>query len=126
MTKILVVDDAEDVRHMLQAMLRRAGYEVDVAANGLLALKQLQITHYDLMITDLIMPVQEGLETIRQSRQLFPRTVVIAMSGGGRVMAKDFLDTAKMLGAQVVLKKPFERTQMLDCVVKVLQGQAQK
>ncbi len=122
MSKILVVDDAQDIRNMLTTMLRRAGYDVCTAANGLLALQKMQQAAVDLMITDLIMPVQEGLETIRQTQQQFPQTRIIAMSGGGRVMASDFLDTAKALGAHAILRKPFSRQQMLDTVVAVLQG----
>ena len=105
---ILVIDDDEAVRYAISRVARQAGFAVALAANGEEGLDLLDRVSPALVITDLIMPEKEGLETIRELRQRRPDLPIIAISGGGRLVGRDFLDVARKLGAQEALAKPFE------------------
>ncbi len=118
MPRILIIDDDDGLRRMLVQMLVRAGYDVAEASNGRDGLFRLRETSADLVVTDLIMPEQEGLETIMAIRHEFPAMKVVAMSGGARLSGFDFLPAAVGLGALVALKKPFGREEFLAVVEK--------
>ena len=90
------------------------------AAGGAEALKLSCKGPFDLVITDLIMPEKEGLETIMALRRQSPTTKIIAMSGGGRNSGKDYLAIARLLGAQRTLAKPFSNAELLAAVADVL------
>lgn len=105
---------------MVREVLNRAGYKTDEAANGRFGIKRQKEAPADLIITDLIMPEQEGLETIMEIRRLFPQTKIMAMSGGGHDGVMDFLPMARKLGATRTLNKPFTTTQLLSAVKEVL------
>jgi CheY-like chemotaxis protein len=122
MPNILLVDDDESFRNMLHKTLERAGYQVEDAPNGQAALEVYQQRPSDLIITDLVMPEREGLETILELRRLYPSVKIIAMSGGGRINAKNDLIMAKKLGAKQTLAKPFSHQEILDVVAQVLQA----
>src|SRR6185295_6801254 len=107
MTSILLVDDDEQLRTMLSLVLRRAGYEVRVAIDGIEASNFYRSHPTDLIITDLMMPGKEGLEIIMELRKDYPGARIIAMSGGGRIGTMNYLKVARALGAQEVLEKPF-------------------
>ncbi len=92
---------------MLRATLAELGYTVTEARNGKESLALHKSNPADLVITDLIMPEKEGIETISELLSLQPELKIIAMSGDGRVSAKDYLPIAKWLGAARVLTKPF-------------------
>jgi len=120
MARILVVDDDKEVREMLRQMLERAGYEVVDACDGNVALKLYREQPTDLIITDLIMPNKEGIETIMELRRDFPDVKIIAISGGGRIGPKDYLSSAKMLGARRILAKPLDRPKLLKAIEELL------
>ena len=120
MTSILLVDDDEQLRTMLSVVLRRAGYEVQVAIDGIEASNFYRIHPTDLIITDLIMPGKEGLEIIMELHKDYPRAKIIAMSGGGRTGPMNYLKVAKAFGAQEVLEKPFPHREILDAIRRVL------
>ena len=120
MTSILLVDDDEQLRTMLSVVLRRAGYEVQVAIDGIEASNFYRSHPADLLITDLIMPGKEGLEIIRELRKDYPQVKIIAMSGGGRTGPMNYLKVAKAFGAQEVLEKPFPHREILDAIRRVL------
>jgi DNA-binding NtrC family response regulator len=101
---ILVVDDDPAIRSFLRHVLRSSGHRVLEASNGRQAVQHLRQRKVDLLITDLIMPDQEGLETIQTAREEFPDLQVVAMSGG---FGEQFLIVAEKLGAQEILHKPF-------------------
>src|SRR5688572_234064 len=84
MQRILVIDDDEQVRALLYEILDRAGFKVVEATNGVEGLKLYRAQPADLVITDLIMPEKEGVETILELRREFPDVRVVAISGGGR------------------------------------------
>jgi DNA-binding response OmpR family regulator len=120
MKRILLVDDNEGFRRPLAAILQRAGYEVQTAGDGAAALALFRQHRFDLVITDLIMPEKEGLETIMELRRLRPTLKIIAMSGGGRMDPSDYLPMAERLGAALTLTKPFSAQEFLEAVATLL------
>ena len=118
MARILVIDDAADMRTLLEHTLRSAGHEVVLAADGREGVQQYRTQPADLVITDLCMPIQQGLETIIQLRKESPTVRIIAMCG--KPTAMPMLSAARSLGAVAVLQKPFSPDQLLAEVAKVL------
>lgn len=114
MTRILLVDDDKDVRDVLHSILVNSGYDVLAVSDGGEALVQFAQGEFDIVITDIIMPVKDGLETISEILQLKPGTRIIAMSGGGRQGNVDFLETAKALGASLTFNKPFNLRDLIE------------
>src|SRR4051812_48972743 len=112
MTRVLLVDDDDAFRTMLRLTLRKLGHEMMEARNGKEAFPLLEPEPPDVVITDLIMPERDGLETIERLRTTHPGVKVIAMSGGSRISARDFLNIAKLMGAHVALQKPFSISEM--------------
>jgi len=121
MPRILVIDDDPEMRAMLEQTLQSAGHQVVLAADGRQGLAQIAITPADLVITDLYMPNKDGLETILELRQRFPKVVIIAMSG--RAVAATMLSIARQLGAIEILLKPFVTNELLRAVDHALRGQ---
>ena len=120
MTRILVVDDDVEVREMLKQLFERAEFEVLVAPDGKEALKLHHATPADLVVTDIVMPEKEGLETIMEFRNRFPLVKLIAISGGGKIEANEYLNIAKALGAQKTFTKPFVLRELLEEVRELL------
>ena len=120
MSSILIVDDDEAVLDVLSEMLTLAGHEVTIAHNGKDAVRWVIDGEFDLVITDLIMPEKEGIETITEIRRQSSDTPIIAISGGGRVGPNDYLETAKFIGADATLAKPFARQELLSTVDSLL------
>jgi CheY-like chemotaxis protein len=121
MSSILVVDDDPQVLEVVSEMLRLEGYDVRVAENGRKAVEQLQEGRFDLVITDLIMPDKEGLETIADIRKYKVDMPIIAISGGGRIGPSDHLQSARFLGANATLAKPFGRQELITTVASLLE-----
>jgi DNA-binding response OmpR family regulator len=119
--RILVIDDEDQPRQMLQQALERAGYEVITARDGNEGIRRFRVAPTDVVITDILMPEKEGLETIRDLRRAFPTVKIIAISGGGRTGGLNFLDIAERLGVQHTLQKPFGLRDMLAAVHELLQ-----
>ncbi|MCK5691702.1 MAG: response regulator [Bacteroidales bacterium] len=120
MQRILIIDDDHHILLMIKKMLERAGFEVDLASNGNEGLELFKKMPVDLVITDIIMPEKEGLETIREMKRLRPDLKIIAMSGGGKVSSDNYLNTAKIFGASRTLAKPFSQKQMVSAVQDLL------
>ena len=121
MAHILVVDDEAGFRAMLSQVLRDAGHMVSEAASGAAVLPNLIATPADLLLTDLVMPEKEGIETIVTVRRAFPKLPIIAMSGS--VFGGAYLEMARRLGANRVLSKPFTMAQLIAEVESVLSAQ---
>lgn len=119
MANVLIVEDEEFIRNMLSQVLRGLGHVIHKASDGDDALKILSETPIDLVITDIIMPNREGLETIQDIRTTWPDIKIIAMSGGGRVGNMNYLDMAKKIGASAVLKKPFSMKQLQGAISEI-------
>jgi CheY-like chemotaxis protein len=120
MALILVIDDEEFVRDMLRQMLEAEGHSVVEAPNGAAGLRLLHEQKPALVITDILMPEKEGIETIRELRKVAPHVKIIAISGGGRMSRIDLLAVAQSFGAAGALAKPFERRELIDTVRSVL------
>lgn len=120
MAKILIIDDDELVRATLKRVLRGSDHEVLTAFDGRHGLAVFAQEPADLVITDIIMPDQEGLETIREIRRQAPDTKIIAISGGSRLGNIDYLEMAQKLGAAEILNKPFDPTALLAGIARCL------
>jgi CheY-like chemotaxis protein len=120
MASVLVVDDEPAIRELLRLILERDGHAVTEAANGRKAMRALREAAVDLVITDIIMPEQEGMETISEIRRLWPDIKIIAMSGGGRRLSMDFLPMAERLGADLTIEKPFSPAAIATAVTGLL------
>ena len=107
MPRVLVIEDDDLARSLIQRALTQEGYDVTVASNGRLGLAAFRATPMDLVITDLIMPDVEGIELIIEFKRRCPELKIIAMSGGGTGWKYDYLGMAKKLGASRVIPKPF-------------------
>ena len=123
MAKILLIDDDEPVRLVTRRFLEGAGHDVTEARNGREGVDLYHSGPVDLVITDMIMPEQEGVETVRKLLDESPRLKIIAISGGGRAHFTGFLGVAKALGAKHTLEKPYTRDQLLEAVDRVLAQQ---
>jgi CheY-like chemotaxis protein len=122
MAHILLIDDEDLVRLTLREMLLGAGHTVADAADGRAALELFGATNPDLVITDILMPEQEGLQTIAQMRQMRPHIKIIAISGGGGPRSSDLFRYATMLGARRALSKPFKKKDFIAAIDEVLAG----
>ena len=117
MSSVLVVDDEDQVRQLIRETLEQAGSDVQDAQDGKEGLVWYRVKPADLVIMDILMPDQDGLESIMTLHRQFPSSRVIAMSGGSDMIGiLNFLDVAKMLGTCRTLKKPFEMKTLLDAV----------
>lgn len=122
MPDILVIDDEGLMREMLRAILTREGWSVQTAINGIDGMRKVTAEPPRVVVTDIIMPEGEGIETIRTLRKTYPEIRILAMSGGGRHGAFSFLDMASKLGAHATLPKPFARAQIVTLVRELLKG----
>lgn len=119
MARILIIDDDEALLFTLERWLAAAGHVVAAAADGLEAAKLFRAMPFELIVTDLVMPNREGLETIIMLRREFPEVRVIAMSGG-TAGTKIYLELAARLGAHNTLEKPFTPDQLNTAVTLTL------
>ena len=124
MPKILVIDDDALVRASIVLLLMDAGYQVSSAENGALGMAVFRSEQPDLIITDIIMPEQEGIQTITEIRKDKSDAKIIAISGGARVGHADFLKIALVLGAMATISKPFDQDELLTLVKDCLAGRA--
>lgn len=124
MQKILVIDDEPHILLMLKKMLERHDFEIDMATNGAEGLSLFKLSTPDMVITDIIMPEMEGLETIREMIRIKPDLKIIAMSGGGKVSADSYLKIAGIFGASKSLAKPFSMNEMLLAVQDLIAGKS--
>lgn len=120
MARILIIDDDAQIRNMLRQMLEREGFEIADAADGKAGIRLFHQAPADLVITDIIMPDKEGLETIRELLQDNPDLRIIAMSGGGLVGPHHYLKIAEGFGAIRTFTKPIDRRELISAVREVL------
>ena len=122
MAKILITDDDRQVRALLRILLGQEGHETVEAADGCEALAACRRETFDLLLCDLFMPKKEGLETIREVKRAFPNLKVMAMSGGSRCGRLDALDMAQVMGADAVLRKPYNREKLFLAIEHAITG----
>jgi CheY-like chemotaxis protein len=121
MARILIIDDNDDLRAVVCGVLESAGHEVIQAPNGVQGIELQRKSPVDLVITDILMPEKEGIETIRELAREFPALKIIAMSGAGlphKIASLTFI--AKEFGAHAFLSKPFEPGALLESVQEAL------
>ena len=120
MARVLLIDDDDVIRQMIRRMLIADGHDVQEAANGRVGVACHRQQPSDLIITDIVMPDQEGLETIQQLRRVDPQVKIIAMSGAYIDRVDGYLALALKFGARRVLQKPFSQAELLAAVADVL------
>lgn len=120
MSKILVIDDDVAVRETIVYLLQDVGYEVLAAEDGVRGMALFRSEQPDLVITDLVMPEQEGLKTITEMLKDKPYARIIAISGAARIGNMDFLKIAEVLGAMDAIRKPFAPAELLAAVKNCL------
>ena len=125
MTKILVIDDEPEVRETIAMILESHGYQVVDAKDGDGGLEALGLESPDLIITDILMPGRDGLETIMEMRRRSPNAKIIAISGGGSRGIFDYLDAAQSFGACHTIVKPFGAVALLEQVQHCLAASPQ-
>ena len=114
MRKVLIADDNADLAQSLKLALEASGYEVQVARNGIDAIASQVTFDADILITDLVMPEQDGFETLRAFRKEFPKTRLVVMSGAQRFDPDKYLDAAMLIGADAAFRKPFRVEALLE------------
>lgn len=119
MARILIIDDDDSFREMLVFALKRLGHLVTEASDGEAGVRLFRQDPPDIVITDLVMPHKEGLETITDLRKVSPETPIIAMSGN-RLDSNLYLDIASKIGARVTLGKPFTIERLLREIDKII------
>lgn len=120
--RILIIDDDVDVLDVVGKMLGSEGFEVLTAADGKEGMRIIRGNiEIDLVITDMLMPEKEGIETIRELKRAFPHIRILAISGGGRGSADSYLNVAAKMGAEFILKKPFVKQELLEAVQNLLE-----
>jgi CheY-like chemotaxis protein len=126
MASILLIDDDVEVRTSVQRVLELAGHTVHAVADGSYGIHSFRQRRPDLVITDIIMPDQEGIETIRALQRIDPAVPIIAISGGGPLPSQlDYLKMARQFGAVASLWKPFRAAALRELVNDVLVKRAQ-
>ena len=121
MTRILIIDDEAMIRNLIKRIWEREGYETETASNGKDGINIHRKNPADLIITDIIMPDKEGIETIMELRRDFQDVKIIAMSGGGKIDPNTYLQIAKTVGAVKTLAKPIRIDELLKTVQEVLE-----
>lgn len=121
MSHILIVEDDEPLRLVLQSTLEGFGHRVSTAANGREGVAVFRRDAADIVLTDIVMPDQEGLETIQALHRLPAPPSIIAMSGGGRLPAQNYLGIASRFGAAATLMKPFAAEELRLAIEYVLE-----
>ena len=122
MASVLVVEDEKLVRRTLNKMLRAGGHDVTEVEDGQRALSYLERHPADVVVTDIVMPGKDGLETIAELRRRFPNAKIIAISGGARPSGAGALKAAKALGADRILAKPFRQDAILAMVDELMRS----
>jgi len=116
MVTVLIIDDDEKVRGTLRDILEDLGCSVSEAQDGLAATSMISESSPELVFTDIFMPNQDGIETIRKIRRINASIRIVAMSGGSGFNGMDFLGMAQSLGADYILQKPIRIEQIEDIV----------
>jgi CheY-like chemotaxis protein len=126
MARILVIDNEEDVRRVVDVMLKNAGHDTVLAVDGNDALRQFRQQHFEVIICDVFMPDKEGIETLKELRQCDPTVPIIMMSGGAPTAYfwgathRDYLAMAVAFGATRTIEKPFKYSQLIRLVHECL------
>jgi|SRR5688572_11206645 len=122
MARVIVIDDQEPIRRIVHRALEQAGHQVFEASDGEAGVRLLAQHAAEVVISDIFMPGQDGIQTLRQIRKDFPHVKVIVMSGGDSTGMLDLRRDAELLGAVKSLPKPFTAREIVDAVSSVLES----
>ncbi len=122
MARILLIDDDDVFRTAVEAMLKSGGHTVEAAAKGAVALAAHARQPCDVVVTDVLMPDMDGIEILRALRAGPAPPCIVVMTGGSALLGRDFLDTARMLGADATIAKPFHAAALLATVDAALEA----
>lgn len=122
MARVLIIDDDAPIRDVLRQLLNREGYETVEAGDGREGVQYSQAASMDVIILDMLLPEQNGLEVIRELREVDPAVPIIAISGCGHTGPLDFFRVAETCGAQRTFQKPFPLRELLQAVRDLTQG----
>lgn len=120
MARILLIDDDPWVLKIFQQILEAEGHEIITASNGQEGLDIFRQNQADLIITDMVMPVKDGLKMIMELDKEFPNVPTIAISGGGVIEPERYLTLAESIGTRKTLTKPVTKDDLLEAVNEVL------
>jgi DNA-binding response OmpR family regulator len=120
MARILVADDNAEVAQFISRSLTRDGHDVVTVPDGKQAIDHMAREVFDLLITDVVMPDVGGLDVLRSLRKTAPEARIVAMSGGGRGSAAQYLELAQSFGATVTIEKPFSVAELNAAVAAAL------
>jgi CheY-like chemotaxis protein len=123
MPGVLIVEDDKELREMLKLSLLRRNFTVLEAENGKAAITHFKPLITDLVVTDLIMPEEDGLKVVIKLRELKPSIKIIAISGGGKVGPGSYLNLAKALGADAIYSKPFSINDLIAKIEQLLDNE---
>ena len=119
----MIVEDDISMRKMLTEALTRRKYKVIVAENGREALLKFKSSLTSLVITDILMPDEDGLKVIMKLKEMNPDLKIIAISGGGKAGPGNYLSLAKALGANEIFTKPFPLKALIDKTEELLRSE---
>ena len=108
MAVVLIIDDDPDIRDLWTVVLGEAGFDVRAAPSGVEGIEIAESEHIDVVVTDILMPNKDGIETLLEIKSINPNAKVLVVSGGGSALRKSFLDVADKLGADATLPKPVD------------------
>jgi CheY-like chemotaxis protein len=120
MSGVLIVEDDKELREMISISLARRKHTVIEAINGKEAIIHFKPSITDLVVTDLIMPEEDGLKVIMKLKELKPSLKIIAISGGGKAGPGSYLNLAKALGADAIYSKPFSINELISKIEELL------
>lgn len=120
MAEVIIIDDDFQIRSFLSEVFKLAGIPADVVGNGIEAEALFNLNTYRVVITDIVMPEKDGFEIIFDVKQKWPDTDIIAISGGGRLDSRDYLNSAKNFGVAATFQKPLDRKALVAKVKELL------
>jgi CheY-like chemotaxis protein len=123
MPGVLLVEDDKEFREMLKLSLLRRSFKVQEAENGKDAITHFKPLVTDIVVTDLIMPEEDGLKVVIKLRELKPSIKIIAISGGGKVGPGSYLNLAKALGADAIYSKPFSINELIAKIEQLVENE---
>jgi len=118
---ILIIDDYAEIRLLLREMLEPEGYDVLEAPNAVEGMDLFRESPADVVIMDIIMPKKDGIEAIMDLKIEFPDVKIIAISGGGRIGPKNYLELARGFGASHIFDKPVKKDEILGAIKELLE-----